>query len=61
MTGFEEDPSCLHPSMHPIPADMNEARPLDWHLFGAHIASLTGSALPPRPSSTASATPKQMR
>jgi hypothetical protein len=28
--GYEEDPSCLHPFMHPTRADVNEARPLDW-------------------------------
>jgi hypothetical protein len=35
-------------SIHaPHPGRVNEARPLDWNLNGAHLASLTGSALLP--------------
>jgi hypothetical protein len=29
LCGFKEDPSCLHPPMHPARPDVNEARPLD--------------------------------
>jgi hypothetical protein len=37
----------LRPSMHPTPGGRKRSTPLGWHLNGAHLAGLTGSALLP--------------